>query len=118
MIHAKSDDTVPRRGDDNMFANWFDMKSAMAFEIGDTLIHWSKNMHSYPGHLTDDEWQAMLYMHGCTLKRYGQGVDYLTNEEEPLYWEPVCFCDEDEVAAIEAKASMQWVTDNFHHLWD
>lgn len=101
-----------------MIEPWYDLKTSMSLAIGETLIHWSKNFYSYPLHLTADEWQAMLYMHGCTLKRYGQGVDYLTNEDDPLYGEPIYFIDEDDVAAVEAKASMQWLTDNFYTLWD
>lgn len=101
-----------------MIEPWYDLKTSMSLAIGETLIHWSKNFTSYPPNLTADEWQAMLYMHGCTLKRYGQGVSYLTSEDDHLYWEPIYFYDEDDVAAVEAKASMQWLTDNFHTLWD
>lgn len=98
-----------------MIEPWYDLKTSMSLAVGETLIHWSKNFHSYPPNLTADEWQAMLYMHGCTLKRYGAIEDDFDGGTVTA-WE--YFIDEDDVAAVEAKASMQWLTDNFHTLWD
>ena len=98
-----------------MIEPWYDLKTSMSLAIGETLIHWSKNFNGYPPHLTADEWQAMLYMHGCTLKRYGTIEDDFDGGTVTA-WE--YFIDEDDVAAVEAKASMQWLTDNFHTLWD
>lgn len=117
-----------------MLNPWYDLKSVLAKELGETLIHWSKNMHSHPGQYEAEEYSALLYMHGCTLLRYGdnrcigEATNYLLvdkiAEANGFNWELIStspdgfFIDEDEVAGIEAKASLQWVTENFHTLWD
>lgn len=118
-----------------MITPWYDLKSGLAKQLGKTLIKWSRNMHSHPGEYTADEWQALLYMHGCTLVRYGKNriVGDASNyamvtldkpRDNGMNWELELTCPdgffifEDDVAAVEAKASLQWVTDHFHTLWD
>ena len=97
-----------------MITPWYDMKTGMSREIGETLIVWANCNMSHPANYTADEWTALLYMHGCTLLRYGDSRipddDYYTN-----YFP---FMDEYQVSEYEAKASMQWVVDHFYTLWD
>lgn len=91
---------------DEVWPTWFDLKTAMSYRLGVQLIHWSKNGVAYPFDYDPDEWYALLYMHGCTLLRYGRG-------NPSGYW-----IDEEKPSEIEAKASMQWLAENFYLLWD
>lgn len=106
-----------------MIEPWYDMKTSMSREIGETMIHWANNFHGYPGEYTADEWSSLLYMHGCTLRRYGgfdfepyAEFDYFAKHQPGIgLWR---YIDETDVSELEAKASMQWLVDHFTTLWD
>lgn len=101
---------------DGVLQPWFDVKSAVAYTLGRTMIHWSRNAMGYPTKY-GEEWTALLYMHGCALKRYGdheRGLLDLYEFGTDLFpWKYEC-----DVAAAEAKHAMMWLVDNFEYLWD
>ena len=100
-----------------MIEPWWDLNTSMSREIGQTLIFWSNNMHSHPFKYTADEWQALLYMHGCALLRYGNAL-YVERVSDPLGYNPMGYYDEEYLAETEAKIAMQWIADNFESMWD
>ena len=95
-----------------MIEPWWDLKTSMSREIGQTLIFWSNNAYGYPFGYTADEWQALLYMHGCALLRYGNDL-YVERVSDPLG-----YYDEECLAQMEAKIAMQWIVYNFESMWD
>ena len=113
---------------------WWNLNSSLAKWLGKQLIKWSHKANSHPPQYTYDEWTALLYMHGCTLLRYGKSrwtedfANFYSMDKKPTskdgkWWELVLTADgnwvmESDLAEIEAKHSLQWVTDHFHTLWD
>ena len=113
---------------------WWNLNSSLAKWLGKQLIDWSHKAHSHPGEYTHEEWTSLLYLHGCTLLRYGKAryPDVANYDCETIGWSPdddyryqlVLTCedgfliDESDIAEIEAKHSLQWVTDHFYTLWD
>ena len=100
-----------------MLKPWYDVKSVLAKKLGKTLIHWSKNAHSYHPDYTYEEWTSTLYMHGCALRRYGNQKFLDKVWEKHNFYNGFGYIEED-VAAQEAKVALQWVADNFHDMWD
>ena len=113
---------------------WWNLNSSLAKWLGKQLIDWSHKAHSHPGEYTHEEWTSLLYLHGCTLLRYGKSrwkedfanfysLDKKPDNTDAKWWELVLTADgnwvmESDLAEIEAKHSLRWVTDHFYTLWD
>ena len=112
---------------------WWNLNASLAKWLGKQLIEWSHKANSHPGEYTFEEWTSLLYLHGCTLLRYGKArypdvanyeiVDNYPDSKDGFDWKLVMRydghpIDESLLSEIEAKHSLQWVTNHFYTLWD
>lgn len=93
-----------RRGwahEDTWSLDWF-----LARAVGGALVHMADHAISYPGrgdYTTHQAWVADLRKHGRALLEYPGTTEQLNGAEDH---------------AVNARAAMHWVADNFTDLWD